>query len=229
MKTNNQQLAKIFMKQLKSIREQRDLTLDDLSEGNEFAKKKLEDLENFKELLDMEDTTYLSAIAKVYNIDWKQFSEYVYDEETKKWFYKVPILGKVQCGVPVYAQEHIEAYKLLPYEYQGKGNYFYLEAKGDSMIDLNIEEGDFLLIKKTRSLGKNEVGVIQVEKNGEAESTLKIYIPEKDKIILRSANDEYKDIEIIGSDMLGVTVCGRLEQVEKRDYTLDDIREIILR
>lgn len=226
MKINNQPLSKVFMKHLKEVRESRGISIDDLVKDESISRKRIEDLENFKELLDMNNEKELELIAKVYNIDWKQFSEHVYDEENDSWYYKVPILGKVQCGTPVYAQEYIEDYKLLPFEYKDRGNYFYLEAKGDSMIDLDINEGDLLLIKQTRNLSKGEVGVIQVEGMIDIEATLKIYFPEKDKIILRAANKEYEDIEISGNDIFGVKICGRLEQVEKRDYTYEDLKKI---
>lgn len=57
-----------------------------------------------------------------------------------------PILGKVSCGVPKFAEENIEEYVRLPVALFGRGQFFILRANGDSMIEADINDGDLVLM-----------------------------------------------------------------------------------
>lgn len=61
----------------------------------------------------------------------------------------IPIVGVVNCGMPLLAEDNIEGYIETPLEDLNSGEeYFWLRAKGDSMTNIGIHEGDFLLIRK---------------------------------------------------------------------------------
>jgi SOS regulatory protein LexA len=70
-------------------------------------------------------------------------------------YIKIPLVGNVACGMPIFAEENIEAY--IPYP-KSKTHYpvkdlFFLRARGDSMNlakvnNKNIENGDYVLIHK---------------------------------------------------------------------------------
>ena len=53
----------------------------------------------------------------------------------------VPLLGEVACGLPTLAVENIVEYIKLPVSLFGKGNFYLLRAKGDSIIEVGVEEG----------------------------------------------------------------------------------------
>ena len=61
---------------------------------------------------------------------------------------EAPIVGDVACGTPILAEENIEEYVRLPVALFGRGEFFILRAKGDSMIEVGIENGDLVLIRK---------------------------------------------------------------------------------
>ena len=63
----------------------------------------------------------------------------------------IPIVGVVNCGMPLLAEDNIEGYIETPLEDLNSGEeYFWLRAKGDSMTNIGIHEGDFL--KRTLSV-----------------------------------------------------------------------------
>lgn len=107
---------------------------------------------------------------------------------------KVPILGRIACGIPKFAEENIEEYVRLPTSLFGHGNYFILRANGNSMIDADIEDGDLILVRQQNYADSGQIVVALV---GD-EATLKRYYPEpqKKRIRLHPENCEMEDIYV---------------------------------
>ena len=57
---------------------------------------------------------------------------------------KLPVLGNVACGEPIYANEDLEGYIYID---EDIGADFCLRAQGDSMVNARIFDGDILYIK----------------------------------------------------------------------------------
>ena len=118
------------------------------------------------------------------------------------------LVGAVACGKPMFAEENIEGTFQLPVEIFGSSENFILRAKGYSMIEKGIYDGDLIIARKQNCAEKGETVIALIED----EATAKIYIPQKDKIILRAANssvDEdgkkaYPDIITKNCIILGV-------------------------
>ncbi|MCH5161858.1 MAG: repressor LexA, partial [Clostridiales bacterium] len=53
----------------------------------------------------------------------------------------VPILGSISCGILLTEEENVESYVRLPIELVGRGDFFFLKANGDSMIEAGIDDG----------------------------------------------------------------------------------------
>ena len=81
-------------------------------------------------------------------------------------------LGKIACGDPVMEEEVLLYKTTLPTAVFGKGPFYILYAKGDSMEDEGIEEGDILVIRKE---AEPRIGNIIVALDEEEENTLKMY------------------------------------------------------
>ena len=60
-----------------------------------------------------------------------------------------PLVGQIACGQLSFAVEDIEGTYMLPRDIFGNGELFLLRAFGNSMIEIGIEEGDLLVLKKT--------------------------------------------------------------------------------
>lgn len=71
-------------------------------------------------------------------------------ELVNQHFANIPLVGNVACGIPLLAEENVEAY--VPYDASklkgSSDNYFFLRAIGDSMNNAGINEGDLVLVKK---------------------------------------------------------------------------------
>lgn len=116
----------------------------------------------------------------------------------------VPVLGRVACGLPRYAEENIENYVRLPLSLCGQGEFFLLRAEGDSMTGAGIEEGDLVLVRRQDHAEKGQIVVALV---GE-EATLKRFYPEigKKRVRLHPENPAMADIYVNSCEVQGVAV-----------------------
>lgn len=118
----------------------------------------------------------------------------------------IPIVGRIACGSPILAQEDIEDYVKLPERIFGRGPFFLLRAKGDSMIDAGIDSGDLVLIRQQSTAEPGQIIVALV--NDDEEATLKRYYPEpeKSRIRLHPENESMEDIFVEHCTIQGVAV-----------------------
>ena len=116
----------------------------------------------------------------------------------------VPILGEVACGLPRFAEENIEEYVPMPKTFVGNGKYFLLRAKGDSMVEIGIDDGDLVLVKQQNFAEEGQVVVALIEE----EATLKRFFPEpeRNRIRLHPENREMNDIYVASCEIQGVAV-----------------------
>jgi repressor LexA len=87
---------------------------------------------------------------------------------------------------------------------------FVLEVSGDSMIDAQIADGDYVVVRKQRSARDGQIVVAQTE---EGEATLKRFYMERHRIRLEPANSSMKPIYVKNVKILGVVV-GVVRKVE---------------
>jgi repressor LexA len=82
-----------------------------------------------------------------------------------------------------------------------RDNHFVLKVMGDSMVDAQISDGDWVVIRKARSAHPGDIVVAQTE---DGEATLKHWFPERDRIRLQPANGSMKPIYVKSARVLGV-------------------------
>ena len=87
---------------------------------------------------------------------------------------------------------------------------FALEVSGDSMIEDQIADGDYVIIRRQATARKGQTVVALTD---EGEATLKRWFPEKNRIRLEPANASMKPIYVKNAKILGVLV-GVVRQVE---------------
>lgn len=80
---------------------------------------------------------------------------------------------------------------------------FALEVRGDSMIEAQIVDGDYVIIKRQKSA---KPGTMVVAQTDEGEATLKYWYPEKGRIRLQPANSRMAPIFVNRASVLGVVV-----------------------
>lgn len=117
---------------------------------------------------------------------------------------RVPLLGSIVAGYPVFSEENIEGYYSVE---PGVSADFCLRVKGDSMIDDGIYSGDIAFIRKQPTVENGEIAAVFIND----EATLKHVHITKDKILLLPANSSYNPILV--SEYDSVTICGKLTAV----------------
>lgn len=117
---------------------------------------------------------------------------------------EVPILGRVQAGLPVLAEENIEGTLPLPRDWARDDKVFLLRVKGDSMQDAHILSGDLALIRQQPTAENGEIVVARVH---QLDATLKRFYRRADRVVLKAENAKYDPLEASGDD---VEVIGKL-------------------
>ncbi len=84
---------------------------------------------------------------------------YKYDNILPITTQKIPFLGSVACGQPIYAEEDKESYIVLGTNIKAD---FCLRAQGDSMIDARIHDGDIVYVRKQEAVDNGEVAVVLI-------------------------------------------------------------------
>ena len=107
---------------------------------------------------------------------------------------RLPLLGLIAAGEPIEALENPEVVDVPP-SLMHPDNYV-LQVKGDSMIDEQIHDGDFIVARKTETARSGQIVVALI--NGEA--TLKCYVPKTDCIELHPKNQNFPIIKVNHQD-----------------------------
>ena len=147
---------------------------------------------------------YLKAMRESGRIEYSgcRNMETEQSRRERSGYCRVPVLGAVSCGLPKLAEENIEEYVRLPVSLLGSGSFFALRAKGDSMINAGIDDGDTVLVREQNTAGYNEIAVVLVND----EATLKRFRPENGIFRLHAENPEYEDIIVESCIVQGVAV-----------------------
>ena len=113
----------------------------------------------------------------------------------------LPLSGRVAAGV---MHEAIEQHERVDFGGMfSKKNLFVLEVSGDSMIDAQIADGDYVVVKKQRTAQSGQMVVARTE---DGEATLKYWYPEKNQIRLQPANSSMNPIYVDDAEVVGVVV-----------------------
>ena len=182
---------------------------------NKLIRKRLHSaLEKFppsyrKQILDLTD---INEIAKCLNVtvswlmgeDSQEIIAPLIGTPYNPVIHKIPILGRIAAGLPLYAEEHIEGYTYT--EHNGGAEYFALRVKGDSMNAALINDGSLIIVRRQPEVENGQIAVVRVEKD---DATVKRFRQDGDvvQLIPQSYNPIHQtqiydlkntDIEIIG-------------------------------
>lgn len=122
----------------------------------------------------------------------------------------LPLAGRIAAGVLHEAIEQDEQLDLGQMFDTEDSKLFALEVSGDSMIEDQIADGDYVIIRRQGTARKGQTVVALTD---EGEATLKRWFPEKNRIRLEPANASMKPIYVKNAKILGVLV-GVVRQVD---------------
>lgn len=120
-------------------------------------------------------------------------------EREEERIIKIPLLGTVAAGKPLFAEENFERYLRLPEEYLKKGKYFALKVQGDSMTGVGIRNGDTAVVLQQPTAQNGDIVVAMVDEA----VTLKRFFREKNRIKLQAENPAYPPIYTQNVRILG--------------------------
>ena len=117
---------------------------------------------------------------------------------------KLPLLGTIACGEPIYADEDRESYIMVGTDMKAD---FCLKCQGDSMINARIYDGDIVFVRKQDIVNNGEIAVVIIDD----EATLKrfYYYKEQNLVSLKPENPKYEDIVLSGDRLNEVKVLGK--------------------
>ncbi len=124
---------------------------------------------------------------------------YSLTEKNINTFAQAPLIGQVTAGQPILAVENLEGYYPLPPDFNNNDDMFYLQVKGESMIDAGIYNNDKILVKKQETADNGDIIVALIDDS----VTVKRFYKKNNQIILHPENQTmsdmiFNDIQIIG-------------------------------
>ncbi len=200
---------------LKELRKARGMTLDELAERVGTSKQTIHRYENGT--IANVPPGKIESLAAVLGttpselMGWED-EPAVYAKNTSPISMKrVPMLGDIACGMPIYAEEKHESFIMAG---DGIDADFCLTAHGDSMIGARIYDGDIVFIRSQSSVENGEIAAVII---GD-EATLKrvYYYQEEGKLILSPENPRYAPLVYIKDELYNVRIIGKAVAFQSR-------------
>jgi len=198
-----------FAGRLKELRKEAGLTQVELSTKVGISKSSISMYEANSRKPELET---LEAIADYFNVnmdyllgksDIRKHTDHltipnIYPIEKKKF----PLLGSVACGQPFLATENFEGYIESGSHIHAD---FCLKAKGDSMVNARILDGDIVFIRKQDMVENGEIAAVLIDD----EATLKRFYMSNDIIQLNAENPSYAPQIYTKEQLNGIRILGK--------------------
>ncbi len=117
-------------------------------------------------------------------------------------YFNVPVLGNVAAGTPILAVENVERTFPLPMDFAKNNDVFMLKVKGESMINVGIHDGDYVIVEQRPTASNGEIVVALVEDS----ATVKTFYKENGYFRLQPENDNMDPILVNEVSILGKVV-----------------------
>lgn len=120
---------------------------------------------------------------------------------------RIPILGRIAAGTPIYAEENIEGYTYT--DLNGGAEYFGLRVRGDSMDAARIQDGDIVIVRRQPEVENGQIAVCLIDGQ---DATLKRFSQHGSTVTLmpQSTNPAHQpfiyDLRETHVDILGLVV-----------------------
>ena len=100
---------------------------------------------------------------------------------------ELPLLGLVAAGLPIEAVEDVQETITVPHDMVRRGDNYVLRVRGDSMIDEQIRDGDYIIVNSRQTAENGEMVVALVD--GESATVKKFYRESAGRVRLQPANE----------------------------------------
>lgn len=197
---------------IRELRKQAGLTQEELAKEVGYSNKtSISKIES--DILDVNQSTII-ALARALNttpsaiMGWNEsknpadkYSSYGVMPIKKQ---KIRLLGEIACGKPIFCDEDRESYVEVGTDIRAD---FCLRAKGDSMINARIMDGDIVFIREQPMVDDGEIAAVVIED----EATLKrvYYYREENKLVLQAENPKYRPLVYSGEELDTIRILGK--------------------
>ncbi len=115
----------------------------------------------------------------------------------------IPLIGKVAAGSPILAFENVEEEFIMSKSVFGTNQeLFMLKVAGDSMINIGIDDGDYVVVKKQQDAENGDIVVAYID----GYATVKNFYKDGQFVRLQPQNELYKPIITIDCKILGKVI-----------------------
>jgi len=121
---------------------------------------------------------------------------------TRREMVNVPMVGHVAAGEPILAEQNITNYFPIPMEFMPNNDTFMLTVRGESMINVGIYDGDYVLVEKRPTASNGEIVVALVDDS----ATVKTFYKEEGYYRLQPENDDMDPIIVMNCEILGKVI-----------------------
>lgn len=202
------------MSKIRELRKEKKLTMKKLGQYIGVAESTISLYENNKREPDNET---LKKFADFFNVSTDYLlgrdTNVNYDRLKQEGFYnpkvkKIPVIGYVAAGLPIYADEHIIDYTYTEIENDGF-DYFALKVEGDSMSAARINDGDMVIVRVQQTCEDGDIVVVRVDNEN---ATIKKFhqIGDVVQLIPQSLNTKHEiqeyDLKTTKIDIVGKVV-----------------------
>lgn len=193
---------------LKELRKSKGMTLDELAEMIGTSKQTIHRYENgtITNVPPEKVESLASALGTTPGelMGWDSEPTEIYSNVTPMTVKRLPVLGDIACGMPIYAEEKHESFVSVSDKFDAD---FCLTARGDSMIGARIHDGDIVFIRSQSAVENGEIAAVIL---GD-EATLKrvYYYPNEKKLVLSPENPRYAPLVYVGRELEEVKIIGK--------------------
>jgi repressor LexA len=201
---------------IKYLREQQGLTQEELAKKLGYkSKSSVAHIENGRDIprsMVVKLATVLDS-TPAYLMGWEEEAEKAddlsalmqkYDNIKPIKLKRFPMLGEIACGEPIFADEDKEHFVMADMEIHAD---FCLTAKGDSMINARIHNGDIVFIREMPMVENGDIAAIIIDD----EATLKrvYYYPDDGMLQLIAENPVFKPLVYQGEELNHIRILGK--------------------
>ena len=192
---------------LKALRKERKLTLEELAKRLGTSKQTIQRYENG--IIANVPPEKIERLAEALSVTpaelmgWTE-SKTELDGIMPLSFKPVRLIGDIACGEPIYAEEQYESFAVVGEDVDVD---FCLKARGDSMIGARIYDGDIVFIKAQGTVDNGEIAAVII--NDEATLKRVYYYPNEEKLILSPENPRYAPLVYFKEELMGIKILGK--------------------
>lgn len=194
---------------LKKLRQDNNMTQDELAKKIDTSRSNIANYENGK---NMPSVDILEKLSKLFDCTTDYLLGKSDNRNSDVPISKIPILGTVKAGYDWLAEENIVDYITLKENIPNVDEYYALRITGDSMLPL-LAEGDLVIVHDQDDVESGQTAVILI--NGE-EATVKKVVKTNEGIELHAMNPYYPVKKFTFEDMqrIPVKIIGRVREAK---------------